>query len=375
MSARSSAVRASTRGLGSARGSAAGSWPDATLIAAPDRPGKTKGGEPPALRALPGGWFGLRRPSRDGAGHRSADRGPPGASDGSPASSRAARRTPVCGGDAVVPRSRPARSGYVWYVFISASPVVSSVVWWVVVSLMVMRRSGSCADGHGGACGHDGPLHEELPAPDAPRLAPLERPCEALLECRAGPAQRLRELDVRRALGEPELGVVLTAGTPRRRPAVGAQVDQLGQAERGHLSSGVTSLSSPATVAPSGPRHLVSWRRWSSRCGARPWWWWVRRAVLIMSALCCFWCCGWFVRGAVVAAGQTKGRGSRMSGSAAWRETGGCCSDGWSPERNGDIDGVVGRRDGERRGDRPTGAWTSEPARSRRWAQSSPGPG
>ncbi len=33
----------------------------------------TKGGEPPALPALPGGWFGLRRPPRDGA--RDAVRG------------------------------------------------------------------------------------------------------------------------------------------------------------------------------------------------------------------------------------------------------------------------------------------------------------
>ena len=36
-------------------------------------------------------------------------------------------------------------------------------------------------------------------------------PARHSLQCRAGPAERLGELDVRRALGEPELGVVLTA--------------------------------------------------------------------------------------------------------------------------------------------------------------------
>src|SRR6478609_9844753 len=83
---------------------------------------------------------------------------------------------------------------------------------------------------------NDDPLHEELAAPDAPGLAPLERTREALLECRAGPAERLRELDVRRALGEPELRVVLTAGHGLADGLrVGAQVDELGQAERGHL--------------------------------------------------------------------------------------------------------------------------------------------
>src|SRR5215470_11649309 len=55
---------------------------------------------------------------------------------------------------------------------------------------------------------HDDAGDEQLAAPDAPRLPALESAGEAVSADGAGPAQRLRVLDVGWRLGEPEFRVV-----------------------------------------------------------------------------------------------------------------------------------------------------------------------
>ena len=74
---------------------------------------------------------------------------------------------------------------------------------------------------------------EELAAPDAPRLAPVEGTREALDTCGARATQGLGELDTVGGVGEPHLGVVLAAGnalTGRHGRLV--QVEELGQLHR-----------------------------------------------------------------------------------------------------------------------------------------------
>src|ERR1700729_2068704 len=55
--------------------------------------------------------------------------------------------------------------------------------------------------------GHDLAPQEELAAPDAPGLIPLDRTGQAGQPARAGPAERLRVLHVIRGLGEEQLRV------------------------------------------------------------------------------------------------------------------------------------------------------------------------
>ena len=59
--------------------------------------------------------------------------------------------------------------------------------------------------------GHDDAGDDELPAPDAPRLAALEGTGEARLAQGAGDAEGLGGLDVGRRLGEPQVGVLRPA--------------------------------------------------------------------------------------------------------------------------------------------------------------------
>ena len=54
---------------------------------------------------------------------------------------------------------------------------------------------------------HHDSAHEQLAAPDTPRLAPLQRAGQAQVAHRAVPAQRLRRLDVGRRLGEEQIRV------------------------------------------------------------------------------------------------------------------------------------------------------------------------
>ena len=171
-----------------------------------------------------------------------------------------------------------------------------------VVSRSIRRRPGSCAGVHADVSGHDDALDEQLAAPDAPRLLTVQRAGEALGERRALPAQGLGELDVSRALGEPELCVVLaTRDVSAGLSGPLVEVDECGELHRGHL----------LRVVPTGPAgssrtcHLVArcpWvEAWGRSCsvhfGNQFVWWFLGRS----------------------GAGQHKGRGSRMSGSAAWR--------------------------------------------------------
>jgi len=59
--------------------------------------------------------------------------------------------------------------------------------------------------------GDDYSLQEQLSAPDAPGLSPLQRTGEAEIADGAVQAQRLGELDVGRRLGEPQVRVVDSA--------------------------------------------------------------------------------------------------------------------------------------------------------------------
>jgi hypothetical protein len=63
----------------------------------------------------------------------------------------------------------------------------------------------------GTLAGDDRSLQEQLPTPDAPWLTAFDGTRQALGADRAGPAQRLRELDVARRLGEEELRVLAVA--------------------------------------------------------------------------------------------------------------------------------------------------------------------
>ena len=56
--------------------------------------------------------------------------------------------------------------------------------------------------------GHDSAVVEDLPAPDAEWLLPVECAGQAFQPRRAVRAQRLRELEVGRSLGEPKVGTV-----------------------------------------------------------------------------------------------------------------------------------------------------------------------
>ena len=53
---------------------------------------------------------------------------------------------------------------------------------------------------------------EDLAAPDAPRLGPLDRAGQALDAQRAVPAERLGQLQLGRRVGEPQVRVELPAG-------------------------------------------------------------------------------------------------------------------------------------------------------------------
>src|SRR5690242_16551810 len=60
--------------------------------------------------------------------------------------------------------------------------------------------------------GDDDPLVEDLAAPDAPRLPPIDGRGQAALTDRAGRAQRLGLFQLDRALGEPQVGIARSAG-------------------------------------------------------------------------------------------------------------------------------------------------------------------
>ncbi len=70
---------------------------------------------------------------------------------------------------------------------------------------------------------NDGATLEDLATPDTPRLGPLDCAGEALGLQRATPAESLRDLEVGRSIGEPQVRVVLTARKLRleSRPATG----------------------------------------------------------------------------------------------------------------------------------------------------------
>ncbi|GAA2929228.1 hypothetical protein GCM10020221_26290 [Streptomyces thioluteus] len=75
----------------------------------------------------------------------------------------------------------------------------------------LMRRPVLARAATGALAGHDDALDEELAAPDAPRLATVLGAGEAGLAQRAGLAERLGVLHVRRRLGEEDLRVVAAA--------------------------------------------------------------------------------------------------------------------------------------------------------------------
>ena len=65
---------------------------------------------------------------------------------------------------------------------------------------------------------HDDTTLEDLATPHAPRLGALECTGEALDLQRATPAEGLRNLQVGRHIGEPQIGVVLAARQLRVHP-------------------------------------------------------------------------------------------------------------------------------------------------------------
>src|SRR4051794_5325459 len=92
----------------------------------------------------------------------------------------------------------------------------------------------------------DGAAFEDLAAPDAPRLTPVQRAREAGVPDRAVTAQDFGLLELRRALGEPQLRVRLPA---RQRPA-----DRPGR--RGGGSSG-GGPPGPGELGPAVGRRAV----------------------------------------------------------------------------------------------------------------------
>src|SRR5664280_1195294 len=118
----------------------------------------------------------------------------------------------------------------------------------------------------------DRSVNEKLTTPDAPWLRAAQCAGKALDPNRACPAQGLGKLDVAGALGEPQLGVRLLTRDVR-----------------------TSVFTVPVQVNERGELHQVS-----------PPWFHVPRSgggVLLFHG---------------AAAGQQEGRGSRMSGSAAW---------------------------------------------------------
>src|SRR5262245_19854006 len=86
-------------------------------------------------------------------------------------------------------------------------------MWWIPVP---RRLSGRCLvlarTAARALAGDDYSLQEQLPAPDAPWLAPLESAVEALNPDQAVQAEGFGQLHIRRRLGEPQLGIVRPAG-------------------------------------------------------------------------------------------------------------------------------------------------------------------
>jgi hypothetical protein len=67
----------------------------------------------------------------------------------------------------------------------------------------------------GALAGDDDAGHDQLAAPDPPRLTPLEGTGEARLAQRTGDAEGLGVLDGLGRLGEPQVGVLVPAGQNR----------------------------------------------------------------------------------------------------------------------------------------------------------------
>ena len=213
------------------------------------------------------------------------------------------------------------------------SPCTCAGVVTAVVSLdVVRRRSRSCAAGLAAAC-----AQRRLPGRRAARpRRPTARdrssaPARHSWQCRARAAQRLRELDVRRALGEPELGVVLStrdAGADGRGLLV--QVVECAQLHRVSPPFVVPARWWRVLLVPSGRWVPGRGPACSLRCRCFI-------SVVLLPAGGGAEEIGAVVQFAANRSGldKQKGRGSRISGSAAWRETA-----GWWPRQ------VVLRRDG-----------------------------
>src|ERR1700730_13797549 len=91
---------------------------------------------------------------------------------------------------------------------------------------------------------------EDLSTPDTPGLGPLDRACEALDLQRAAPAEGLRNLEVSRYIGEPQIRVVLAARQLRVHPD-----SEHVPAKRSRVAVGRSERQSH----PSSPSSLVRW--------------------------------------------------------------------------------------------------------------------